>query len=514
MFLNPFKTRANRANDGREMRVALLALAAAATLALAGCVSMAPDYEQPDPSVPTAFPNAKAALKTGAAATPDGVSAAKAGAADAKDVKTAKADAALVPADTPWQDYFTDERVRKLITIALENNRDLRVSILNIEKAQATYQIQRAAEFPTINAGGSGSVTRTPGSVSSTGGTPSISREYTATLGATSYELDLFGRVKSLKDAALASYLNTVETKRAAQISLVANVATAYLTWASDRALESLAKDTYTSQQETYGITKGSYDLGNATAVDLKEAEQSVASARGDVAKYAATVAQDENALALLLGTAVPAELAPPAKVDAVTAAKDIDAGVPSTVLLRRPDVLEAEQTLRGANADIGAARAAMFPTITLTASGGTASSSLSNLFAKGTGYWNFAPSISLPIFDGGSLRASLESAKIVQRTDIASYQKAVQSAFKEVADALATRATMQERRDAQKQLVDAAQVAYDVSLARYRAGVDSYTTVLTNQRTLYTAQQNDISLQLSWQSNLVTLYQVLGGGA
>lgn len=494
--------------ERRVVRASLLAAAAAATLMLAACGSLAPNYEQPDQSVPTTFPNAKAgALPTtasgAAAAGEPSVAAQKA---------VAKADAALVPADTPWQDYFVDANVRKLVAIALENNRDLRVSILNIEKARATYRVQEAAELPTINAGGSGSVYRTPGSV--TGGSPTITREYTATLGTTSYELDLWGRVKNLSQAALASYLNTVEAKRAAQITLVANVATAYLTWASDRALEVLAQNTLSSQQASYDITKGSFDLGNSTALDLKEAEQSVASARGDVATYASQVAQDENALALLLGQPVPAELAPPAQVSSVTAARDIDAGVPSTVLLRRPDVLEAEQTLRGANADIGAARAAMFPTITLTASGGTASSGLSSLFKAGTGYWSFAPNISLPIFDGGSLRASLDSAKVTQKIDIAQYQYAVQSAFKEVANALAVRATMQERRDAQKMLVDAAQAAYDLSLARYRAGIDTYTTVLTNQRTLYTAQQTDISLQLAWQSNLVTLYQVLGGGA
>ncbi|VVE38067.1 efflux transporter outer membrane subunit [Pandoraea terrigena] len=493
----------NRLTARRVVRTSLLGAAAAATLTLAGCMSLAPNYTQPAPSVPDTFPHATSAAAAAA-------SGATAPLAEQKSI--AKADAALVAADTPWQDYFADANVRKLIGIALENNRDLRVSILNIEKARATYRVREAAELPTIDAGGAGSVYRTPGAV--TGGSPTITREYTATLGTTSYELDLWGRVKNLSDAALASYLNTVEAKRAAQITLVANVATAYLTWASDRALEALANSTLESQQASYDITKGSFDLGNASALDLKEAEQTVASARGDVARYAAQVGQDENALALLLGAPVPAELAPPAVVSSVTAARELAAGVPSTVLLRRPDVLEAEQTLRGANADIGAARAAMFPTVTLTAAGGTASSGLSGLFKAGTGYWSFAPNISLPIFDGGSLRASLDAAKVTQKIDIAQYQHTVQSAFKEVADALATRATMQARRDAQKTLVDAAQAAYDLSLARYRAGVDAYTTVLTNQRTLYTAQQDDITLQLAWQSNLVTLYQVLGGGA
>ncbi|WP_236903852.1 efflux transporter outer membrane subunit [Cupriavidus malaysiensis] len=463
---------------------------AAALLALAGCTTLAPAYQQPESAVPSTFPAAAATATA--------------------------AQQRLMPAETPWQDYFTDARLRKLIAIALENNRDLRVAVLQIEKARAAYRIQRAALLPTLSAGGSGTATRTPAGLSSSGAA-TVSHEYTATLGTSSYELDLFGRVRSLKDAALASYLNTEAARRAAQITLVANVASAYLAWASDRALERLAQGTLASQQASYEITRGSAALGTASAVDVKQAEQSVAAAQGDVARYAAQVAQDENALALLLGAPVPVELAPPAGVEAVTAVaagKEIDAGLPSTVLLARPDVVEAEQTLRGADADIGAARAALFPTITLTAAGGTASAGLSSLFKAGTGYWSFAPSVNLPIFDGGALRASLESAKVAQRIAVAQYQKAVQNAFKEVADALAVRATMADRRTAQQRLVASAQAAYELSLARYRAGVESYTTVLTSQRSWYSAQQDDISLQLAWQDNLVTLYQVLGGGA
>ncbi len=466
-------------------RLHLGALALACATALAGCGTMAPTYQRPDSATPTAWPTGDS---------------------------YAKASSDTRPADLPWREAFTDATLQRLIALALDNNRDLRVSLLNVEKARAQYQVNRAALFPTLNATADESAARTPASYS--GATSAAtSHQYSVGVGAASYEVDLFGRVRSLRDQALQTYLGTEEARRAAQITLVSEVATAYLTWSSDVTLRKLAQDTLDAQRGTYAITKRSFELGTASALDLKQAQTSVDSARVDVARYTAQVAQDRNALALLLGTTIPDDIAPMSDLTAGVI-REVSAGISSEALLDRPDVREAEHTLQAANANIGAARAALFPRITLTASAGTASGELSGLFKAGSGAWAFAPSVSLPLFDGGANRANLDAAKVSERIEVANYQKAIQTAFKEVADALATRGTIDERLAAQQSLTDAYQATYDLSLARYRKGVDSYLNVLVAQRSLYAAQQDLVTLRLTWQDNLVTLYRVLGGGA
>jgi multidrug efflux system outer membrane protein len=341
-------------------------------------------------------------------------------------------------------------------------------------------------------------------------------RQYSATLGFSAYELDLFGRIRSLKEEALQQFLATDEARRSTQISLVAEVATDFLTLATDQERLKLARDTLQSQADSYALTKRMAELGAASDLTLREAETTVDSARVDVARYTSQVSLDKNALTLVLGKQPPQELLPTSLKDALTAlgaGRDLPTGLPSDLLQRRPDVLEAERKLRASNADIGAARAAFFPRISLTASTGSTSAELGNLFKSGQGTWNFVPQISLPIFDGGANKASLDSAIASRNIYLAQYEKSIQTAFREVSDALAQRTTIGEQLNAQQALVDASEASYVLSRARFKSGVDSYLNVLDSQRSLYTAQQTLIGTQLSRVSNLVTLYEVLGGG-
>ncbi|UVH58020.1 efflux transporter outer membrane subunit [Variovorax paradoxus] len=461
----------------------LSALVAAALLA--GCVNLAPVYSRPEAPVPATWP-------------------ASTGAKEAKD--------ATVSATTGWQSFITDDRLRRTIALALANNRDLRVAVQNIEKARAQYGVQRAELFPSVSATAGATRARTSAATSSSGES-SIGSTYSASLGFSSYELDLFGRVRNLNEAALQSYLSTEATTRSTQISLVAEVASAWLTLAADNERLKLAQDTLASQQRTYALTGRMHELGASSALSLAQAQTTVDSARVDVASYTAQVALDRNALDLLAGTTVPDDLLPAAGMATASALVDVPAGLPSTLLQQRPDVLAAEHTLQGSNADIGAARAAFFPSISLTASSGSSSTALSGLFKGGNSTWSFAPSVSLPIFNAGSNRASLDSAKAQREIDLATYEKTVQTAFKEVADALATRGSIGEQIAAQQSLVDATQKSYTLSNALYRSGSYSFLEVLDAQRSLYTAQQTLITLRLSEQSNRITLYKVIGGG-
>ncbi|SDZ69709.1 outer membrane protein, multidrug efflux system [Variovorax sp. YR266] len=452
---------------------------------LAGCVNLAPVYSRPEAPVPATWP-------------------ASTGAKEAKD--------ATVSATTGWQSFITDDRLRRTIALALTNNRDLRVAVQNIEKARAQYGVQRAELFPSVSATAGATRARTSAATSSSGES-SIGSTYSASLGFSSYELDLFGRVRNLNEAALQSYLSTEATTRSTQISLVAEVASAWLTLAADNERLKLAQDTLASQQRTYALTARMHELGASSALSLAQAQTTVDSARVDVASYTAQVALDRNALDLLAGATVPGDLLPAADMATASALVDVPAGLPSTLLQQRPDVLAAEHTLQGSNADIGAARAAFFPTISLTASSGSSSTALSGLFKGGNSTWSFAPSVSLPIFNAGSNRASLDSAKAQREIDLATYEKTVQTAFKEVADALATRGSIGEQIAAQQSLVDATQKSYTLSNALYRSGSYSFLEVLDAQRSLYTAQQTLIGLRLSEQSNRITLYKVMGGG-
>ncbi len=470
----------------------ILSLAASAVL-LAGC-SLIPFYDRP--AAPTA-----AAWPTGPAYGPE--------AGD----QTGRPAAA----DIGWRDFFTDQRLQGLIELALSNNRDLRVAALNVEAARAQYQIQRADLFPSIDATGSGLNERLPARLSTTGA-PMIERQYSVGVGFTAYELDLFGRVRSLKEEVLEQYFAQEETRTSVQIALVAEVANAYLTLQGDQDLLRLTQDTLKSQRQSYDLIKLNSGQGVATELDLRQAETSVRTAEVNLAQYTRQVAQDRNALVLLVGQALPAgleaDLAEGHGLDAKgIPLADLPAGVPSALLERRPDIRSAEHSLKAANADIGAARAAFFPTITLTASGGTASTGLSELFQGASRTWTLAPNIVVPIFEGGRLEASLDYAKVTKNIEVARYEKAIQTAFREVADALAARGTLDDQLRAQGALVEASDVRYRLSDMRFRNGIEGYLNTLDAQRTLYSAQQTLIVTRLSRLSNLVTLYKALGGG-
>jgi len=463
-------------------------------LVVVDACTLIPAYQRPPLPVPDAFP-------------PPVVGAAVAAAAPVSDPVAA--------ADIGWREFFTDERLRQVIALALEHNRDLRVAVLDIEQSRAQYRVQRAALLPDIDATAGGDSARTPQSVAAPG-LPAVTRDYSAGLGISAYEIDLFGRLRSLTAQARETLLATQEARRNVQISLVAEVAVDYLTLASDRQRLALATETLRSQSESYELTRREAQIGTASDLSLREAETTVQSARVDVARYSGQIAADVDALELVVGVSVPEALQPRGDGDALPVldpSSELPAGTPSDLLERRPDVLEAERTLRAANANIGAARAAFFPSITLTASDGTASDRLSGLFAAGSHAWVFAPQVSLPIFAGGRNRANLAAARAAHDIEVAKYEHVVQTAFREVADGLALRESLKQQLTAQRALVTASEQAYRLSDARFRRGVDSYLNALDSQRSLYAAQQTLIGTELARMSNLVTLYQALGGG-
>jgi outer membrane protein, multidrug efflux system len=469
--------------NGKHSRGLRSATIAIALLALSGCGSMAPQYTRPEMPVSASWPSGAAYGEVGG----EGITG------------------------IAWQDFFAHDKLKKLIVLTLENNRDLRVAALNIERSRAQYQIQRADLFPAVNASGRADLQLVPASVSATGQNMT-SHQYSIGLGFSAYELDLFGRIRSLKDRALEQFLGTEQTRRSLQISLVAEVATDYLTLAADQERLKIAHDTLSTQRASYDLVKRRFELGISSELDLRQAQTSVDAARVDIARYTAQVAQDRNALELVAGSPVPADLLP-GELGGVTALKDISPGLPSEVLQRRPDILQAEYKLRAANANIGAARAAFFPRITLTTSVGIASDDLSNLFKGSPAAWSFAPQITLPIFNAGANRANLKVAELDRDIFLADYEKAIQTAFREVSDALAQRGTVGGQLEAQQSLVEATGQSYVLSQARYEKGVDSYLNALDSQRSLYGAQQNLIAVRLSKLVNLVTLYKVLGGG-
>ncbi|PPT58152.1 multidrug transporter [Xanthomonas arboricola] len=476
------------------IRMTLTAIAVAGVLS--GCTLM-PRYARPDAPVPERFAGTE--LST-ASTTADAASPAQ----------------AIDIANIGWRQVFTDPALQQVIALALENNRDLRVAALNIEVARAQYRVERAALLPAVQGTGTANNARTPSELAIPG-QPQVFRTYSANIGISAYELDLFGRVRSLKEQALQQFLSTAEARRSTHISLVAEVATAYLTLAADQQLLQLAQSTLSSQGDTYRLQQRSFELGVASQLSLRQAQTTVESARVDVERYTAQVAQDRNALVLLVGTQVPAGLLPQALPDGASVdgnvLASVPAGLPSQLLQRRPDILEAERNLRAANANIGAARAAFFPSISLTASTGSSSSSLSNLFDSGTRAWSFVPTLTLPIFNAGRNRANLDMAKANRDIEVAQYEKAIQSAFREVSDALAQRETLGRQLQAQQALVDATADSYRLSQARFERGVDSYLQALDAQRALYSAQQNLITTQLSRFTNLATFYKAMGGG-
>jgi multidrug efflux system outer membrane protein len=463
------------------MRSRYLAAIAAAALLAGGCTLLEARYRQPALPVTDAWPIAPLAT--------DGAAA-----------------------DIGWRDFFTDTRLQQLISLALGNNRDLRVAVLTVEKARATYRIARAAQLPAVAASGGMTREREPGYLLGAPSSETLTY-YSAGVGVSNFEVDLFGRVASMSHAAFEQYAAQTEARRATQLSLIAEVANAYLTLAADLERLRLARATLDSQQASYRLTEQQHALGAVSALDLSQARTTVESARADVARYGGAVAQDDDALTLLVGVPIDATLRPAAFDPEITGLKPLPAGLPSVVLLRRPDVLEAEHVLRAADASIGAARAAFFPSISLTGNIGSASLELSKLFGSGSGTWNFSPQVNIPIFQGGALRAGLSSAKADRDIAIARYEQAIQASFRDVSDALALTTALAAQRNAEEALADATATAYRLSEQRYRAGKDSYLALLDSQRSDYAARQTLITTRLAEQSNRVTLYKALGGG-
>jgi multidrug efflux system outer membrane protein len=421
----------------------------------------------------------------------------------------AASDPVTVSAELGWRDYFTDPRLQQLITSALVHNRDLRASALTVEAYQAQYRIQRSALFPAVTAEGGGSKQRTLN-----GSGYATSEVYAASVGITAYELDLYGRVRSLKDQALEQYLAMEETHRSARISLVAEVARAYLTWLADRELLAITEDTLRIEEESFQLIEQRAREGIATQLDLAQSRTSLETARANLALYQRLVAQEVNSLTLLVGTTLPETLfkdAAPLNAQALVARPP--ARLPSRVLLQRPDIMAAEHELKGAHADIGAARAAFFPTISLTAKAGAISGDLSGLFDGNSGSWLFSPSINLPIFTAGRLQAQLDAAEIRKDIFVARYENAIQTAFREAADALVASDTYVRQLVAQEANLAANQEYYTLARDRYQYGLDSFLTLLDAQRSLYTARQRSLVLQLAQMINQVNLYKALGGG-
>lgn len=460
----------------------------ALVLALAGCTFI-PKYKRPAAAIAPAWP---VAGKTNLVAA-----------------------AAAVPAENiGWRDFFRDARLRRLIELALTNNPDLRVAMLNVERARAQYRIQRAPLLPTINAVGSGLRTRQPvlGSYPR-GGAATTYSQYSVSLGTTAYELDLFGRIRSLKTQALEDFFATEQARKSAQIALVAQVGGAYLAQREVEQQLAVARKTLKTVEDSYRLTKRSYEAGVDSELDLRTAQAQVQTARLAVSVYQQQLAEAENSLVLVIGTPLPVDLPPEPAFNPDVCLSELQPGLPSDLLQRRPDILAAEHRLKAANASIGAARAAFFPTITLTASGGSSSAALEDLFAPGSQAWTFSPQIKLPIFTGGANLANLDVAKVDREIQVADYQKAIQTAFREVADALAVRANVRDQLAAGRALVRAEQRRYQLAEARFQEGVVSYLNVLSSQQDLYNAQQGLIQTEYSRLFNLINLYQALGGG-
>lgn len=448
--------------------------------ALLGGCTMIPDYTRPDAPVASEYPVESASTETTAA-------------------------------NLGWRDVFGDERLLALIEIALENNRDLRVAALNVEQVEAFYRIERSQLFPMVGATGSVTVQELPAAIPSSAFIPRAT--YNANVGITSWELDLFGRVRSLSEQALQQYFATAEARRGAHIALVAQVAVAHFDERAAAEQLELARETLRTVEESHALTARAFELGTASELDLRTAEGQVETARFNLSRYEQRHAEAMNALVFLIGMPLPPDLPDPLPLDETVVIAEIPAGMPSDLLLRRPDILAAEHQLLSANASIGAARAAFFPSIGLTGAAGFSSTDLGQLFSGDSFTWNFTPRIHLPIFQGGRLRASLDAAEIGKEIEIANYERTIQSAFRDVADALVARQAIADQFQAQQARVEAESRRYDLAEMRYRAGIDSYVTLLTAQRDLYTAQQTLIDVQFAQLANVATLYRALGGG-
>ena len=450
-----------------------LALVIAAVLVSSGC-TMIPKYERPTAPVASHYP------------------------------ETTETNTAPGAANIAWRDFFADERLKKLIELALTNNLDLRVAILNVAQSQAQYRISRSALFPTVDGGSGYAKSYASGMTSDS---------WSASLGTTAYEVDLFGRVRSLNKQALEKYFATEEAQRSAQISLVAGVADEYFALREAEEQLRLARQTLAAVQESYDLNQATFDAGASSELDLRTAEGQVQTAKINVLTYERQIAQVQNYLTVLIGQPLPADLPAPRSFNDTNLVAEIPAGLPSELVQRRPDILEAEHTLKAANANIGAARAAFFPTLSLTASVGSSSSDFDKLFGSGTGVWSFSPQVTVPIFTGGQNLAGLNSAKVSRRIEVANYQKAIETAFREVADALVANSSYASQIVAEVALASAQQRRYDLANLRYRQGDDAYLNVLSAQQDLYSAQQGQIEAQYNKLASQISLYKALGGG-
>jgi NodT family efflux transporter outer membrane factor (OMF) lipoprotein len=449
----------------------------ALAMVLTGCMSLAPKYERPAAPVAPAFP---------VPPTPDGAPA----------VSAATSEAA---SSIAWERFFADQRLQQLIKLALDNNRDLRVAILNIEQARSTYRIRRADLLPTVGIGATGQVQPGPDA-------------YQAGVQISSFELDFFGRVRSLSNVALAQFLATEEARKTTQISLISQVASTYLAYQADEELLALTRQTLKTREDSQRLTQLKYDNGIVSKLDLDQSNSLVETARVVLAQQLRQRALDANALTLLVGGPIPDTL--PAGVPlADTSLAELPPGLPSDLLAVRPDIRSSEQQLIAANANIGAARANFFPNISLTGTGGSASNELNGLFKGGSFGFTFTPQIFLPIFDYGRNKANLESAKAGRDIAVAQYEKSIQTAFREVADALAGQSTYTEQLRAQLAVAQSETNRFNLSDLRYRSGASSYLDLLDAQRSLFDAQRASVEANLLRLQNQVTLYRVLGGG-
>jgi len=463
------------------------ALCIVVMLTATGC-TMAPNYVRPDLPIPNTYPVSGQGAEEGAAETPQ---------------------ADPLPG---WKEFFRDAPMRTVVELALENNRDLRVSMLNIEKTRAQYRIQRADLLPSINADGSASNQHLPASLSGTGA-KGVSRQYSATLGFSSFELDLFGRIRSLTTQAMETYYSVEEEARAAQLSLAAETAAMYLQLVADREVYDLTQATADNRKKTYDLIVRKFEAGVASDLDVSQARTILEEAMVSLAAAATRVGQDENALTLLMGCPIPAHLPEVRRLSQVYTLADVPEGLPSSLLERRPDIRAAEHTLLGANANIGAARANFFPRISLTAAFGKMSDDYNDLFDAPSRAWSFLPQVSLPIFDTGRNKAALDVAETDRDIAVARYEKAVQTAFREVGDTLVQRANIGSQLEAQQALVEATGRSVQHANTRYGAGVSNFIDLLDAERSWYTAQSGLISTRLLRESNALTLYKALGGG-
>jgi outer membrane protein, multidrug efflux system len=470
-----------------------LLLALGASTALAGC-NLAPKYLRPVGAVPVALPQ-------------DGIY--PAASTDARDITK-----------IGWRDFFLDDRLRQVIQRGLDNNQDLALAAANVLQARAQYRVQRADLVPATGISGAANYTNsasgvaggTAGNVATGSGTINL-EYYSANVGFSAFELDLFGRTRNLSKAALEQFYASEEAQRSTRISLIAEIATAWLTIAADEEQLALSQQSLKTFEETWRLTAAQFRIGVASELESRQAETNYQAARNDIAVLRTRIAQDRNALNLLVGTPVEASLLPTTLGDARPAIDALPTDLSSTVLLRRPDVLRAEHLLIAQNANIGAARAAFFPTISLTAALGTISTALGGLFGSGSFTYTASPGILLPLFDGGRNKGNLDYARASQAAAVATYQKTLQTAFRETADALAQRGTIDEQIAAQSARANAAQIAANLANARFRAGVDSFLTSLDAQRTAYAAQQQLVTTRFNRGDNAVTIYRVLGGG-